>query len=169
MAAQLKIMNPLSEVEEQVLNPKTVALIESLHDNFENQRRKLLEDREILQKELDDGKFPNFLTQTKDIRESNYVVSPIPEDLQDRRVEITGPPDRKMVINALNSPVKTFMCDFEDSCSPTWKNIIQGHVNVRDAVEDSIEFTRESDGKVYRLNDEIATLIIRPRGWHLNE
>ena len=169
MAAQLKIMNPLSEVEEQVLNPKTVALIESLHDNFENQRRKLLEDREILQKELDDGKFPNFLTQTKDIRESNYVVSPIPEDLQDRRVEITGPPDRKMVINALNSPVKTFMCDFEDSCSPTWKNIIQGHVNVRDAVEESIEFTRESDSKVYRLNDEIATLIIRPRGWHLNE
>ena len=169
MAAQLKFMNPLSEVEEQVLNPKTIALIESLHDNFENQRRKLLEDREILQKELDDGKFPNFLPQTKDIRESNYVVSPIPEDLQDRRVELTGPPDRKMVINALHSPVKTFMCDFEDACSPTWKNIIQGHVNVRDAVEESIEFTRESDGKVYRLNDEIATLIIRPRGWHLNE
>ena len=107
MAAQLKIMNPLSEVEEQVLNPKTVALIESLHDNFENQRRKLLESREILQKEMDDGKSPDFLNQTKDIRESNYEVSPIPEDLQDRRVEITGPPDRKMVINALNSPVKT--------------------------------------------------------------
>ena len=164
MISKLKIINPLSEVEKQILNPTTISLIESLHENFENRRQELLEDRRTLQKELDDGRFLKFLTHTADIRESNYVVSPIPEDLQDRRVEITGPPDRKMVINALNSPVKTFMCDFEDSCSPTWSNIIQGHVNVRDAVEESIEFTRESDGKVYRLNDDTATLIIRPRG-----
>ena len=169
MTSKLKILNPLSDIEKQILNPTTISLIESLHDNFESRRQELLEKRRILQKELDDGKFPEFLSHTSDIRKSDYVVAPIPEDLLDRRVEITGPPDRKMVINALNSPVKTFMCDFEDSCSPTWNNIIQGHVNVRDAVEESIEFVRESDGKIYRLNDEIATLIIRPRGWHLDE
>jgi len=169
MTSNFKILNPLSEVEKQILNPTTISLIKSLHDNFEIRRQEILEKRRILQKELDDGKFPEFLNHTKDIRESDYMVAPIPKDLQDRRVEITGPPDRKMVINALNSPVKTFMCDFEDSCSPTWDNIIQGHVNVRDAVEESIEFIRDSDGKVYRLNDDIATLIIRPRGWHLEE
>ena len=169
MTSNLKIINPLSEAEKQILNPITVSLIESLHENFENRRQELLENRRIIQKELDDGRFPEFLNHTAAIRESDFVVAPIPKDLQDRRVEITGPPDRKMVINALNSPVKTFMCDFEDSCSPTWNNVIQGHLNVRDAVEESIEFTRESDGKVYRLNDDIATLIIRPRGWHLDE
>ena len=126
-------MNPLSEAEKQILNPITVSLIESLHENFENRRQELLENRRIIQKELDDGRFPEFLNHTSAIRESDFVVAPIPKDLQDRRVEITGPPDRKMVINALNSPVKTFMCDFEDSCSPTWNNIIQGHLNVRDA------------------------------------
>ena len=116
MTSKLKILNPLSEAEKEILNPATISLIESLHENFENRRQDLLENRRILQKELDDGRFPEFLTDTADIRKSSYVVAPIPEDLQDRRVEITGPPDRKMVINALNSPVKTFMCDFEDSC-----------------------------------------------------
>ena len=124
MISKLKIINPLSEVEKQILNPTTISLIESLHENFENRRQELLEDRRTLQKELDDGRFPEFLTHTADIRESDFVVAPIPKDLQDRRVEITGPPDRKMVINALNSPVKTFMCDFEDSCSPTWLSLI---------------------------------------------
>ena len=114
-------MNPLSEAEKQILNPITVSLIESLHENFENRRQELLENRRIIQKELDGGRFPEFLNHTAAIRESDFVVAPIPKDLQDRRVEITGPPDRKMVINALNSPVKTFMCDFEDSCSPTWE------------------------------------------------
>ena len=169
MTSQPKIENALSEVEKQILNPTTMSLIESLHNTFETRRQELLGQRQISQNEIDDGRFPEFLTQTKDVRESDYVVAPIPMDLQDRRVEITGPPDRKMVINALNAPVKTFMCDFEDSCSPTWSNIIQGHVNVKDAVSKSIEFERETDGKIYRLNDEIATLIIRPRGWHLDE
>ena len=146
-----------------------MALFELLHNKFNQRRLELLEKRKHRQDEIDDGKKPDFLEDTKSIRDGDWEVAPLPPDLQDRRVEITGPVDRKMVINALNAPVKTFMADFEDSCSPTWSNIVQGQINLRDAINGTIEFIRDSDQKRYSLNENTATLIVRPRGWHLNE
>ena len=169
MTNNIKIIPTLSSEEQQILNPKTLALIELLHTKFNPRRLELLAQRKHRQDEIDDGKKPDFLKDTKSIRDGDWEVAPLPSDLQDRRVEITGPVDRKMVINALNAPVKTFMADFEDSCSPTWSNIIQGQINLRDAVNGTIEFIRDSDQKRYSLNENTATLIVRPRGWHLNE
>ena len=169
MTNNIKIIPTLSSEEQEILNPKTLELIELLHTSFNPRRLELLAQRKHRQDEIDDGKKPDFLKDTKSIRDSDWEVAPLPSDLQDRRVEITGPVDRKMVINALNAPVKTFMADFEDSCSPTWSNIIQGQINLRDAVNGTIEFIRDSDQKRYSLNDNTATLIVRPRGWHLSE
>ena len=169
MTNNIKIIPTLSSEEQQILNPKTLALIELLHTKFNPRRLELLAKRKHRQDEIDDGKKPDFLEDTKSIRDGDWEVAPLPSDLQDRRVEITGPVDRKMVINALNAPVKTFMADFEDSCSPTWSNIIQGQINLRDAINGTIEFIRDSDQKRYSLNENTATLIVRPRGWHLNE
>jgi malate synthase len=118
---------------------------------------------------LDAGASPDFLPETESIRAGEWRVAPVPADLQDRRVEITGPVERKMIINALNSPAKTFMADFEDSCSPTWKNVLDGQVNLRDAIAGSISFTNAGNGKKYSLAEKTATLIVRPRGWHLVE
>jgi len=169
MTNNIKIIPTLSSEEQQILNPKTLALIELLHTKFNPRRLELLAKRKHRQDEIDDGKKPDFLEDTKSIRDGDWEVAPLPPDLQDRRVEITGPVDRKMVINALNAPVKTFMADFEDSCSPTWSNIVQGQINLRDAINGTIEFIRDSDQKRYSLNENTATLIVRPRGWHLNE
>ena len=169
MTDNIKIIPTLSSEEQKILNPKTLELIELLHTKFNPRRLDLLAQRKHRQDEIDDGKKPDFLENTKSIRDGDWEVAPLPSDLQDRRVEITGPVDRKMVINALNAPVKTFMADFEDSCSPTWSNIIQGQINLRDAVNGTIEFIRDSDQKRYSLNENTATLIVRPRGWHLNE
>ena len=169
MNEDIKIIPALNAEEKGILNSTTLELVKLLHRQFNTRRLELLEQRKHRQSELDDGKKPGFLDETKNIRDDNWVVAPIPDDLKDRRVEITGPVDRKMVINALNAPVKTFMADFEDSCSPTWSNIIQGQINLRDAVNGTIEFIRESDQKRYALNENTATLIVRPRGWHLNE
>ena len=169
MTDYIKIIPTLSSEEQEILNPKTLELIELLHTKFNPRRLDLLAQRKHRQDEIDDGNKPDFLKDTKSIRDGDWEVAPLPPDLQDRRVEITGPVDRKMVINALNAPVKTFMADFEDSCSPTWSNIIQGQINLRDAVNGTIEFIRDSDQKRYSLNENTATLIVRPRGWHLNE
>ncbi|MCH2474162.1 MAG: malate synthase A [Gammaproteobacteria bacterium] len=169
MTNNIKIIPTLSSEEQQILNPKTLALIELLHTKFNPRRLELLAQRLHRQDEIEDGKKPDFLKDTKSIRDGDWEVAPLPSDLQDRRVEITGPVDRKMVINALNAPVKTFMADFEDSCSPTWSNIVQGQINLRDAINGTIEFIRDSDQKRYSLNENTATLIVRPRGWHLNE
>ena len=169
MTNNIKIIPTLSSEEQQILNPKTLELIELLHTKFNPRRLELLAQRKHRQDEIDDGKKPDFLEDTKSIRDDDWEVAPLPPDLQDRRVEITGPVDRKMVINALNAPVKTFMADFEDSCSPTWSNIVQGQINLRDAINGTIEFIRDSDQKRYSLNENTATLIVRPRGWHLNE
>ena len=169
MTNNIKIIPTLSSEEQQILNPKTLELIELLHTKFNPRRLELLAQRKHRQDEIDDGKKPDFLEDTKSIRDGDWEVAPLPPDLQDRRVEITGPVDRKMVINALNAPVKTFMADFEDSCSPTWSNIVQGQINLRDAINGTIEFIRDSDQKRYSLNENTATLIVRPRGWHLNE
>src|SRR6267154_1830485 len=118
---------------------------------------------------LDDGALPEFLADTAAVRAGDWRISPVPADLADRRVEITGPVDRKMVINALNAPVRAFMADFEDSCSPTWENVIRGQVNLQDAVRRTISYEAPATGKVYRLAEHTATLIVRPRGWHLPE
>src|SRR5262249_10206470 len=124
--------------------------------------------RQELQARLDAGESLDFLSETKHIRDRDWTCASVPADLRDRRVEITGPTDRKMVINALNSGAKMFMADFEDANSPTWHNMIEGHVNLRDAVRGTIKF-RSPEGKEYKLKDNLAVLIVRPRGWHLVE
>jgi malate synthase len=151
----------------QILTPEALAFIEKLHRKFEPRRKELLARRAVRQKEFDTGKLPDFLPETKKIRDDEWRVAPQPKDMLDRRVEITGPTDRKMVINALNSGASTFMADFEDANCPTWHNVIDGQVNLRDAVRRTI--TLEQSGKRYKLNDKTAVLIPRPRGWHLDE
>src|SRR6185437_5999451 len=121
------------------------------------------------QKRLDAGEKPDFLSSTREIRESEWTVAPLPLDLADRRVEITGPVDRKMIINALNSGAKVFMADFEDSSTPTWDNLLDGHINLRDAVRRTIAYADPATGKQYKLNEKVAVLFVRPRGWHLEE
>jgi malate synthase len=147
---------------------EAMELVTKLHHKFNGRRLELLHAREQRQLRIDKGELPDFLPETRTIRESEWVAAPIPPDLQDRRVEITGPVDRKMIINALNSGAKMFMADFEDSNSPTWSNCIEGQVNLRDAINKTIAYTNES-GKEYKLNDTTATLLVRPRGWHLPE
>src|SRR5471030_1216258 len=140
----------------------------ALQRKFNGRRAELLEHRKARQKELDGGKLPDFLPETKSIRESDWTVAPIPEDLKDRRVEITGPVDRKMIINALNSGASLFMADFEDANSPTGRNVVDGQINLRDAIRREISFTGP-EGKQYKLNEKTAVLIVRPRGWHMVE
>jgi malate synthase len=152
----------------EILTPDALALVATLHRAFESRRRELLEARVARAKRLDAGELPDFLPETKGIRDDpSWKVAPAPADLQDRRAEITGPVDRKMIINALNSGAKVFMSDFEDSNTPTWENTIQGQINLRDAVDGTITYS--SGGKDYALGDDLATLLVRPRGWHLLE
>jgi malate synthase len=152
---------------EEILSQEALALVERLHRELNPRRLELLDARRERQLDLDAGENPRFLPETREVRESEWRVAPAPPDLRDRRCEITGPVDRKMMINALNSGARVFMADFEDANSPTWANVVQGHANVRDAVRR--ELTLDMGGKSYRLDDEIATLMIRPRGWHLPE
>jgi malate synthase len=152
----------------EILTPDAVAFLVMLARAFEPRRQELLARRVERQREIADGRLPDFLAETRDVRAGDWRVAPIPPDLTDRRVEITGPVDRKMVINALNSGARVFMADFEDSHTPTWRNNLEGHVNLRDAVRRSITFT-SPEGKRYALNERVATLLVRPRGWHLVE
>jgi malate synthase len=157
-----------SELETRVLTPPATTFLNRLAREFEPRRQELLARRRIRQQEIDVGHFPDFLAETVEIREKEWRVGPIPADLLDRRVEITGPVDRKMIINALNSGASMFMADFEDSNSPTWQNNIEGQANLCDAVEGKISYV-SPEGKRYELNSRIATLLVRPRGWHLEE
>src|SRR5690349_12625216 len=152
----------------EIVTPEALNFVAALARQFEGRRQELLQRRIQRQAEIDAGKLPDFLPETEHIRNATWTIAPLPNDLQDRRVEITGPVDRKMVINALNSGAKVFMADFEDAHSPTWEATIQGQINVRDAVRRTITY-RSPEGKAYRLNDKIATLLVRPRGWHLDE
>lgn len=154
---------------DRVLTPDAVSFITRLHRHFEDRRRALIKARAERQKLFDKGILPDFLPETRAIRESKWTVAPIPADLQDRRVEITGPTDRKMVINALNSGAKVFMTDFEDSNSPTWGNMIQGQINLMDRWANALDFTDAQSGKAYKLGKKPAVLLVRPRGWHLLE
>jgi malate synthase len=152
----------------EVLTPVALELLQKLHRQFEPRRRALLAARQQRQVAFDAGEWPEFLPASVDVRGAEWHIAPVPGDLMDRRIEITGPPDRKMIINALNAPVRTFMADFEDSCSPSWDNLVRGQVNLADAVRRQISYS-EPSGKLYRLNPQTATLIVRPRGWHLPE
>ncbi|MBD1372525.1 malate synthase A [Hazenella sp. IB182357] len=154
---------------DEILTDEAIQFVADIVREFSETRDKLLERRVKRQAEIDSGKMPDFLPETKEIREEDWTIAPLPEDLLDRRVEITGPAgDRKMVINAFNSGAKMFMADFEDSNSPTWENSIQGQINLRDANKRTIRFENDK-GKVYELKEQTAVLIVRPRGWHLEE
>jgi malate synthase len=157
-----------NDVQTQILTPEATRFLTQLARRFESRRRELLERRQIRQREINGGTLPGFLAETAPIREAEWKVAPIPKDLLDRRVEITGPVDRKMIINALNSGASVFMADFEDSNSPTWMNNLEGQVNLRDAIDGTISFV-SPEGKRYQLNERVATLLVRPRGWHLVE
>ena len=161
------ISGSISKEFAQILSPETLDFVAKLHRKFESRRQELLARRAERQKQFDAGAKPDFLAETKSIRESDWQVAEQPRDMLDRRVEITGPTDRKMVINALNCGASTFMADFEDANCPTWHNMVDGQINLRDAVRRTITF--EQGGKQYRLNDSTAVLIPRPRGWHLDE
>ncbi len=153
---------------EEIFTDDLIGFLVELHQNFNQKRIDLLEERKKTQQQFDLGILPEFLSETKEIRNGKWVCSPLPEDLLDRRVEITGPVDRKMIINALNSGASTFMADFEDSNSPTWKNCMEGQINLSDAINRRIDFTSDQ-GKSYQLNEKTAVLLVRPRGLHLNE
>ena len=165
----LDIHGELSPTYANILTPEALAFVASLEQQFAQRRHDLLQRRSERQARLDNGEMPDFLPETAHIRQQEWRVAPIPADLQDRRVEITGPVDRKMVINALNSGANVFMADFEDAHSPTWAATIEGQINVRDAVNGTITYTNPDNGKFYELNEQIATLLVRPRGWHLAE
>ena len=154
---------------EKVLTKEAVAFVAELQRKFNARREELLAARVERQKRLDAGEKPDFLKETAKIRESDWTVAPLPKDILDRRVEITGPVDRKMIINALNCGANVFMADFEDASTPTWANMVEGQFNLADAVRRQIDYVDPTSGKAYKLNDKTAVLFVRPRGWHLLE
>jgi malate synthase len=165
----VEIRGKLGPRADEVLNDTAIAFLAGLHRKFDATRLRLLALRNERQARLDAGALPDFLPETAHVRAGDWKVAPIPADLLDRRVEITGPTDRKMVINALNSGAKVFMADFEDATSPTWDNLIEGQVNLKDRWANKIDFTEPSTGKAYKLSATPAVLMVRPRGWHLPE
>jgi len=168
MANGIRVVGPMTSEYAEILTPEALAFVERLHREFNPRREELLRLRQERQAKILAGGTLDFLPETRDVREGEWSVAPAPADLNDRRVEITGPVDRKMIINALNSGAKVFMADFEDANSPTWANVVEGQRNLRDAVRRTISF-ENPDGRRYELWDEIATLVVRPRGWHLVE
>ena len=164
----VSMVDPLTDEQNQILTPGALEFLAVLHREFNPRRLALLNQRTLRQEAIDRGEMPGFLPETETVRAGDWKVLPVPEDFLDRRVEITGPVDRKTVINALNSGASCYMADFEDAHSPTWGSTLDGQINLRDAVRGRIEHVR-ADGKRYRLNNRVATLLVRPRGWHLQE
>ncbi|NYE08853.1 malate synthase [Bacillus niacini] len=164
----IEVVGALKSQYDEILTPEALKFIEELEKKFGARRIELLQYRKKRQEEINNGSLPDFLPETKKIRNGDWTIAPLPKDLQDRRVEITGPTDRKMVINALNSGAKVFMADCEDATSPTWGNIVEGQINLRDAVNRTISYENQN-GKRYVLNEETAVLFVRPRGLHLEE
>jgi malate synthase len=165
----VEFLAPISASYAEILTPEAVAFVVDLQRTFNTRRKTLLDARHERQKRLDAGEKPNFLLETMAVRDADWSVAPLPADILDRRVEITGPVDRKMIINALNSGAKVFMADFEDSNTPTWSNLIEGQINLRDAIRRTITYADPASGKQYKLNDKTAVLFVRARGWHLEE
>jgi malate synthase len=168
-SAPAEIAGTLPDRASEILTPAALGLIADLHRRFDRRRRELLDARMARQARFDAGERPDFLAETADIRNGDWAVGPIPADLRDRRVELTGPTDRKMVINALNSGARVFMADFEDATSPTFANMIEGQANLKDRWAGALEFTDPNSGKHYALHERPAVLMTRPRGWHLPE
>src|SRR5690348_7234388 len=166
--AKLELNGPMEAGFDEVLTPDALEFLAELEHRFGSRRRELLEARARRRERLRAGEMLDFLPETREIREGDWRVAPVPEDMQQRWVEITGPTDRKLVINALNSGADGFMADFEDANAPTWRNMVEGHINLRDAIDGTIKY-HASDGRDYRLEDDPATLLVRPRGWHLPE
>ena len=167
--SDIVLTGPVEGRAKEILTPEALAFVADLHRRFDARRRELLAAREARQVRFDAGELPDFLPETADIRAGHWTVAPIPADLKDRRVEITGPVDRKMIINALNSGAKVFMADFEDATSPTWANVIEGQVNLKDRWGGELSHVDPTSGKSYKLGDNPAVLLVRPRGWHLPE
>jgi malate synthase len=165
----VEIRGPIKPGFERVLSREALAFIVGLQRRFGAERERLLALRVERQKRLDSGEKPDLLPDTRAIRDADWTVAPLPKDILDRRVEITGPVDRKMIINALNSGASVFMADFEDASTPTWLNMVEGQYNLADAVRRNIDFTDPQTNRQYRLNDKTAVLFVRPRGWHLAE
>lgn len=165
----LKIDAPTIPEQEKVLTENALSFLAELERRFGERRRELMEARGVLQQSLDQGGTLDFLHDTAAVREKEWRVRPAPADLQDRRVEITGPVDRKMIINALNSGASAFMADFEDSNTPSWKNLIKGQINLQEASRRTIEYIDEHSGRKYRLGEKVAVLLVRPRGLHMEE
>ena len=163
------VLGPVAGRASEILTPEALDFLAGLHRNFDARRRQLLAARVTRQARFDAGETPDFLPETADIRAGDWTVAPIPADIQDRRVEITGPVDRKMIINALNSGAKVFMADFEDATSPLWANMIEGQANLKDLWAGTIGFTDPNSGKAYAVKPNPAALMVRPRGWHLPE
>src|SRR5438477_9205621 len=168
LPAGVELLAPAAEHQAPMLAPEALEFLATLHREFNPRRLELLAQRKLQQQALDRGEMPGFLPETAPVREGNWRVLPVPLDLQNRRVEITGPVDRKMVINALNSGANCFMADFEDAHSPTWEATLEGQLNLRDAIRGAIEYA-SPEGKRYQLSPKVATLLVRPRGWHLPE
>jgi malate synthase len=164
----VEVLGPMEARFDEILTDQALAFVAGLQREFGGRRAELLEARAERQARLDEGERPDFLGATRSVREADWRVTPAPADLQDRRVEITGPTDRKMVINALNCGARCFMADLEDANAPTWSNMVEGQINVADAIRGTIEMTGP-DGREYRLADQTGTLLVRPRGWHLPE
>src|SRR4051794_24137976 len=157
----IEVVGGLKAQYDGILTNEALKFIEDLEKRFGARRMELLQYREKRQEEMNNGHLPDFLPETKHIRNGDWAIAPLPRDLQDRRIEITGPTDRKMVINALNSGAKIFMADCEDATSPTWENIVEGQINLRDAVNRTISYENQN-GKRYVLNEETAVLFVRP-------
>ncbi len=169
LPAGVEITGEIQPDYAEILTRDALALVADLHRRFEPERQRLIAARDARQVRIDAGEMPDFLAETKHIRDGDWTVAPIPADIQDRRVEITGPTDAKMVINALNSGASVFMADFEDANSPSWDNMMQGQINLRDANKRALAFQDPASGKQYALADKLAVLMVRPRGWHLME
>jgi len=164
----IEIRAPKLDEASQIVTPESLRFLELLARHFEPRRQALLQRRQEVQQCLRSGKLPDFLEETREVRERSWTVASAPPDLNDRKVEITGPVERKMMINALNSGAKVFMADFEDALSPPWSNVILGQLNCRAAVRRTLEYV-SPEGKRYQLAERLATLVVRPRGWHLEE
>jgi malate synthase len=166
---RVEILGPYVERSDEVLTPLALQLLASLHRRFNTRRLELLAVRERRQAEFDAGVLPDFLPDTAAVRAGDWTIASIPADLANRRLHVIGPVDRKSVITALNAPLRAFTADFEDSCSPTWGNMIRGQVNLADAIRRTLTFSDGATGKVYRLSERTATVVMRPRGWHAPE
>jgi len=165
----VQVHGPVTVAAREILTPDALRLVGLLCHKFDGRRRALLEARKRRAQEFDAGDAPQYLEPSPATQDPNWKCAPVPDDIQDRRIEITGPVDRKMVINGLNSGASVYMADFEDSTSPTWTNLVEGQLNLRDAVRGDISYTNPGNGKIYKLNSKTSTLFVRPRGWHLDE